>query len=488
MHAFPVLTSVDVATQYRAVVEAAALCGVRVGSVQPLATAALDSDLFAEVPETTFWWAAEPDEVLYAPYVPDWRDPALRSSCGMHGDKAGPTLPFEYTARFVEPPHRSSIERVRHADGLYYVGQSLYRGRMRRVCVANAIPDVVPDAPMKYAWRDVALLNYSADLAPHPLRLHWRGYSGRPTKAELIMAGVIPRRVATYGESVFWFDMARCLPDKVIDSASIRTPHFARATTITEDVAAPSGTGSRRSLSVGEFLYTVAPRHHDMKSLRRDLLGFLERVIIRGQHSRYLAGAGTHDTVPASPRIAALVTVLAHALPGAVPLIFSGQERFLSDLSNAEFGSPCTERYEEAELSLFSRDTTRSFRGISADELLRSHFLPTFTDLLSRLNVWSTERRVADPHLVPRLVRASSPTGQLLPAWRLIYSCARTQSGWGAIFSLSERAWINVCCSLGHGSAWLPLSITDVHRRPLEHGAVLRMRGIDIVLWEGSLG
>ena len=51
---------------YLAVVEAAGCLGIRFGSIAPLATLSIDSELIARFPDLTYWWHARPGELLVA--------------------------------------------------------------------------------------------------------------------------------------------------------------------------------------------------------------------------------------------------------------------------------------------------------------------------------------------------------------------------------------------------------------------------------------
>lgn len=371
--------------QYRAVVEAAAIAGVRVGAVQPLATAALDHPQFACDPSLTFWWAADPSEILYGPVLEEMSSSTVSISEGLPESiwKVRPPLPKGYAERFVEPPSRSSIRVVRREEGAYLVGKSLYRGRMVDVAIANAIPDVLPDMAEKYAWRDIALLNYWQTHIPCPAMLMGFVAHNARSSAERRMKSVMGERARRYGESLFWIDMARCLPPSVRNSAPRTTPTFASTKIFYEQITgnAPKWPNSPGTV-IGEFLCEIAPKAATPSEFRSRLYRFLSATGLQGEQTNYLAGPGTHDSIAPEPRVAAMLFLLASILPGAQLLIVSGHERFSLKPINAEFGKSGMVAYDESRLGLFSCDPLSALSGLSASTLAEEYQLPPMARLL----------------------------------------------------------------------------------------------------------
>ena len=385
-YADTLVSGLSVNDQYRAVIEAAAIAGVRVGTVQPLATAALDYPAFARDPSLTFWWVADPGEVMYAPVIEEWKPHSLASCVERSPYKSHivnrPELPRSYVERFVEPPSRSSIRVVHREEGSYFVGRSLYKGRMVDVAIANAIPDVIPDNVNQYAWSDIALLNYWKTHIPCPAMLMGFVEQNANSSALNKMKNVMRTRSQRYGESIFWIDMARCLPVEVRESAPKSTYTFKTTKLIYEQITGNSPIWSDCSGTViGDFLCEVAPRVKTRAEFRALLFRFLSTTGVQQLYTDYLAGAGTHDAIPPEPRISAMLILLASILPGAQMLIVSGQERFTSKPINAEFGN-MDSRYNENSMSLFSCDTKSPIQGVSADDLADKYNLPSMSRLL----------------------------------------------------------------------------------------------------------
>lgn len=408
----------DAREQYRAVVELAASAGVRMGTVQPLATAALDYPHFALNPSLTFWWVADPSEILFSPVVDEWLSGPLAAI--IHGAGYRPALrearipiPQRYAERFVEPPSKSTIRIVHREEGSYFVGKSLYRGRMVDVAIANAIPDVIPDKAEHYAWRDIALLNYWQTHVPSPCMLMGCEETNDTSSAMRQMVSVMCERRRKFGESLFWIDMARCLPSRVRDSAPPSSRFFRTTKLIYEQVSEEwQMPTDRQGAVIGDFLCSVAPRTRCRAEFRMRLFAFLSDYHARASLAEYLAGPGTHDALPLEPRVAALLMVLSHVLPGAQPLLVSGQERFVGEAINAEFGELGTAGYAEEALSLFSCDPDRSARGVPALVLAQTYGLASTARLLPAAAVVREHVRACQREGSPRFARIEGPGGQ----------------------------------------------------------------------------
>jgi hypothetical protein len=373
--------------QFRAAVEAAAVAGVRVGTVQALVTAALDTPAFARDPSLTFWWVADPSEVLYAPVVESMASINYDSANARDEYRscidARPPLPKSYAERFVEPPSRSSIRQEKRDEGIYWVGKSLYKGRMVDVTIANAIPDVIPDKVAHYAWRDVALLNYWQTHIPCPAMLMGLVAHNKNSSALQSMKRVMRERCRRYGESLFWIDMARCLPEVVRESAPQSTPIFNSTKVIYEQITGNKPMWSSSSGSVvGQFLCEVAPRGVTLANFRSRLFRFLSNAGVHDMRNNYLVGPGTHDVLASEPRVVAMLALLAYILPGAQMLIVSGHERFSSKPINAEFGDIGINGYNESNLSLFSFNPKAALSGLPTRDLADLHDLPPMSKLL----------------------------------------------------------------------------------------------------------
>jgi len=389
----PALTDVPVGVQYRALAELAAARGIRVGSVQPMMTAALDAPIFAEHSELTYWWAADPGEVLRAtrPRAAD----AMHLSSSRWDTAAAEHPPGrEFVARFVDPPHRSSLRTIDRPEGRYLVGRSMYRGRMTDVSIANALPDVIPQTGDDHAWSDVALLNYTGRRVP---LAHPEPDPGEPdSRALSVMSGILNNRARTYGETVFWLDMARSLPAGLRESATEGALGFAPQL-IHETVEGVSVSPDwPPGHCVGDFLYSVVPRKGGIREHAGRLAEFVGALhIADGRAGVYLAGPGTHDTLPLPPRLAATFWVLAFLLPGAVPLLYSGQERYWQGVSNFEFGIRDEGPPAVNDCSLFSHTPEMAWAGIDAGALAREYDLPPFvtlTDDLRRIRRQTRDR------------------------------------------------------------------------------------------------
>jgi hypothetical protein len=417
-YADPLVPQLCAREQYRAVVETAADAGVRVGAVQALATAALDTPALARDPSLTFWWAADPSEVLFAPVL-DWMTSISSASADAEDEyvsflNARPALPRSYTERFVEPPSRSSIRLVQRDEGIYWVGKSLYKRRMVDVAIANAIPDVIPDKADHYAWRDIALLNYWQTHIPCPAML--MGFVAHDTKSSALrmMKSVMRARSRRYGESLFWIDMARCLPAAVRESAPQSTPIFSSTKVIYEQITGnkPKWANSSGSV-VGEFLCDIAPRAATRANFRSRLFSFLSSTGVQERQNSYLVGPGTHDALAAEPRVAAMLIILAYILPGAQLLIVSGHERFSSRPINVEFGDAGIDAYDEFRMSLFSYNPKGALSGLSASSLAEEHDLPPMSRLLGPAVLLEDYvrqcRSAAPPTFVRKRINTSGP-------------------------------------------------------------------------------
>jgi hypothetical protein len=441
----PLLPGVAALTQYRALVQACRLLGMRAGSIVPLAALSIDSPLFAALPGLGYWWAAEPGSLVTCAPVDAAAGPAVRS---------GPTtVDPAAAARFTAAPASRDVRLVSRG-GDHYFWAPAAPGAGSGTTLANAFPDVLAGDAATYTWGDVALIRYGADICPGPAGVR-RPVAGDETlPAWTLLPAVLAWRHRELGESVMIIDVSRSIPAGVLHRARRIAAHWrddfaARlgqlgAGSLPADAVAGLLAELRRAAAapesadpdltlVGEELwefdapdasldavcgpltYCVSAHAHNRPVFVASLVHHLAALEHRTNRNAYLAGASNHDTMPPPPWATGLLYALYAFLPGAVPLLYSGVEWAAQQITNKEFGfhtSPelraLRDRLDDRSLGLFND------RPVDWSELAAAQPSPpayrVISDILaaqarlSHLSGWSYALYQPDPYRLPGCV------------------------------------------------------------------------------------
>lgn len=149
---------------------------------------------------------------------------------------------------------------------------------------------------------------------------------------------------------------------------------------VSEELWTFAGPG-RADAVVGPFLYCASPYARDAARLVRSLDHHVGQLAETVGALPFLAGASTHDTIPADPDITRLLLLYLWFLPRAIPFLFSGTEHGITEVVNREFG------FSVAEQDALSYDRLQMFSPLpvdwdSWDATSREAGLPEFIRLL----------------------------------------------------------------------------------------------------------
>ena len=382
----PLLPEAPALVQYRALCEAGGALGLRMGSVVPMATLAIDSPLFQVFPELGFWWNAAPGEFVFcagpveAPVTPYGSEPLSISP--------------QAQGRFVPAPDFSEVRQVPTAAGPHFVADDA------RVTLANAFPDVLGGGAGTYTWQDVATVNYTTSPVPAPTGAAVRDYAPQLFSWTL-MPAIIAWRYCEFGEQVHLIDVSPSVPLQVLtrarrlaaswqDGFSERlarlgagelgradaealvrdlrevseqpgSPLAEDLTLVGEELWQFDSPGPEVDCVAGPLIFCVSAHTRNREVFYRSLRHHLQSLAERQSGNPFLAGAANHDTMPASPGDVALLSVLYCFLPGAVTFIFSGTEWGAQQVTNKEFGFDTSsellqlrDQLDETRLGLFN--------------------------------------------------------------------------------------------------------------------------------------
>jgi len=367
----PLLPEISASGQYKALSQACRALGMRMGSIIPMATLAIDSSLFGIFPELGFWWRASPGELVFC----QDSDEAVKSF--------GPRRLFiggSVEGRFVDAPGVAEVGRVPTATGLHFVAHDA------QVTLANAFPDVLGGSAGTYTWQDVATVNYTNAVVPAPT-----GTAISEQAPELsswaLMPAVIAWRYHEFGERVQLIDVSPGVPAEVLvrakrlaggwradlsdrltrlGSGELDRPEAERLladlreitekdsitpvadlTIIGEELWQFDSPGPEFDAVVGPLIFCVSAHSRNRGLFFHSLRHHLDLLRERSGTNLYLAGASNHDTMPPVPGDVVLLYVLYCFLPGAVPFIFSGTEWGEQQITNKEFGFDTSEELLE---------------------------------------------------------------------------------------------------------------------------------------------
>lgn len=383
-------------SQYKAMIQACQMLGIRAGSVAPLTILAMDSPFFKASPDLGYWWLAEPGELLFARYLEQ----------GQHCSRSYPSkkeihIDDFHKPRFVEPPRAEDV-KVMEANGhVYYVASMEHCGQQRLITLANAFPDPVVGDTNSYTWKDVATVRYTRDLYPPPQGSRIKPEPDKTKPAWLIMPFLIAWRAENLGEDCFIIDVNENVPQEILRRASRvadcwnedyqllvdkllddpisldelrriydeldcsrdedgQVKQHRRIDFIAEELWNFEIDNSQISAITGPLINCVSAHSHNQDLLVQSLRHHLKLLESSASPRLYFGGVANHDTIPPSPRIAPLLYAIYHFLPRSVPMIFSGNEYYAPMIINKEFGfsSPeleaLRENLRDEDLALFN--------------------------------------------------------------------------------------------------------------------------------------
>lgn len=327
----PLLPELSADELYVALVESCRILGIRAGSILPMATLALDSNLFREQPALGFWWEAEPGEVLTA--MPGDVTVRAKRAGWVASDAA------LMSSRFSAPPSPGTPRLVRVDDQAYLVAEV----EGRTVTLANAFTDPPPGNACNAVWPDVAMLNYTSVRYP---------YFAGACPAELfdcaqpafeLSRRMLRWRTEVLGECVFLLDLCASVPEDAIAAARAAAAEAGCGVTLIGEELWEFDTESETlDAIVGPLVYCVSAHTYNPRVVLESLRYHLRLLELRSRGNSFLAGLANHDTMPPLPEYSPLLCVCYAFLPGAVTLIFSGSEWHAQLVTNPEFGLTTT--------------------------------------------------------------------------------------------------------------------------------------------------
>ena len=313
--------------QYRALVQACHVLGMRAGSIVPMATLAMDCPWFAADPRIGFWWDGEPGQLLCGPG--NVTTPAERDSDPVI-DNVFPATPD----RFVEPPAKVVVAT--------WHGQRFYvsEGARTRVTLANAFPPPGGRTVGTMTWADVAMVKYTTGNCPAAAGAAHAEATAPTAPARTLMAQVLKWRHEALGEEVFLIDVNPSVPAEVLELARAGSPEASRCMTfIGEELWSYDSPSRVLDAVVGPLVYGVSAHTRNLPILVESLRYHLRLLDEHRPQTVFLAAGANHDTTPPTPEGAAILAVCYAFMPGAIPLIYSGTEFHAQLLTNAQFGS-----------------------------------------------------------------------------------------------------------------------------------------------------
>lgn len=427
------LPGVSARMQYKALVQACKLMGMRPGSIVPLTILSMDCPAFKIFPELGFWWTAPIGERLFA-------DPPQLLAAS-EGPRPHGVIDIGHEARqkFCDPPEPGELVVEFHEEQGYFVGRRA-NGPHEPLTLANAFPDPVVRDASSYTWSDVATVRYTQGPIPPAQGLSHALAYDPSSPAWSIMPHVLAWRAIALGEEVFLIDVNQCVPEPVLARARAiveRPPE--RYTAQVERLLAPgiereeaeailcdlerpapacSGQGGSKRVEliaeelwnfdnvsdsvdaiVGPLIFCVSAHSHCQRTLVRSLRHHL-RVLERNTPSKpYLGGVGNHDTRPPNPELSALLYATYSLLPNGVPMIFSGTEFGAQLITNKEFG------FSSDDLVRFKHDFVDSRLGLFNDLPLNWEGLPR--PKKSSSQPWISPALIAEVNSLRRTVYAT---------------------------------------------------------------------------------
>jgi hypothetical protein len=371
--------------QYRAFIEMAGILGIRVGSIVPMATLAIDSPLFRYVPELGYWWRCEPGRIADVSNIQRW----TASTVG------GLPLPTDIKDSlrdlFSAPPARETLEQHASGDASLWVGR--VSGSAAGVSLCNAFPDIGGDSST-YAWRDVVALNFTGEAGPRvagsPIPHH---LTPSPRVRTLISAS-LAWRSRVLGEDLIWVDLSSSIPGDLLEAAvqlhdvwcddwgdmldamgrgtlplddadslleamhgmPLRGPRRsdrAFPEIIGEELWSFAASSDRVRVVSGPLAYCVGAHSHRPEVLVSSLRHYLSELEKLPPGRNYLAMVSNHDTRPVESRVGLVLFEFFQGLPGSIASLFSGFEWGERTITNKEFGFD-REALAEEELALFT--------------------------------------------------------------------------------------------------------------------------------------
>ena len=355
----PLLFDVSTDTQYRAYIQAAHCLGIKAGSVVPLSTLSIDSDLFIQYPSLGYWWTAPPGQKLYAEHMTDLNiSSRLMSTSRIDISQYSKKL-------FVEPPTQEQVFVLNTQQGNFICAYKTLDGQRTLITIANAVPDPIAGRKESYTWSDVAAIRYTKSHIP-PFQgvkqeLDWDS----TLTSWSIMPYILQYREEFYGEDVVLIDANQSVPvditkigKRVECPSTLPVKHENNIGIIIEELwHFDSPSGHEKSTVVGPLVFCVGPHSYNSATFHTSLRYHLQLLSNRHQKNLYYGGFGNHDTRPINPELLPLIIMITALLPGSVPALFSGQEHGASLIVNKEFGFNLSEidtTLNDANLALFN--------------------------------------------------------------------------------------------------------------------------------------
>ncbi|MGV8125200.1 MAG: alpha-amylase [Candidatus Xenobiia bacterium LiM19] len=376
------LCDLDVGEQFKALVEACHLLGMKVILEFVFRTGAKDSDWIPQHPEWFYWidrniperlstMSHEEMKAAYGnPIFPDAELAEIKRKVEAHDLTELPPPPELYRKMFKLPPEGSG--KVNKNDKGQFIGLSVdpYTGETGETRIPGAFADWPPD-DVQPPWTDVTYLRlYNDEDAKHP-RFNYiayntiRMYDTALARAELAnrplwdkIAGIIPHYQKSYGINGVMVDMGHALPPslmkEIVGAARQNDPDFAF---LSEDF-----TITEKSLQSGYNVVLGYAWHVEHE--RDKILQMLTHAGITGMPISFFATSESHNTPRSAARHGGVkfsrsVYLVNCFVPRGIPFIHNGFELGETHPVNTglDFTAGDIESFRGKTLALFDRQS-----------------------------------------------------------------------------------------------------------------------------------
>lgn len=372
----PLLPGFSPLFQYKVLIQACRKLGIRSGSIVPLATLSLDSPLFKYLPGIGFWWAADPQELLYCE---DQSDDLLENN--LNDDFNPPQISNIDKTRFLPAPLPENVRSKIIGEHLHYIAEVEHQGHKLSATLANAFPDVVAGDSETYTWGDVTPIKYINQVFPPPMGIRCSEKYDPALPAWQIMPYLIAWRAHVLGEEVFLVDVNQSVPEKILMrsqqiyenwdakyedlinrifssqedsiilseltelldfdyklSTSEEYTSTPKLQYISEELWSFNSDSDLIKTVVGPLIFCVSAHTRNHEVFLESLRNHLQELGKNLPANLYTAGVSNHDTMPPIPWLSSLLFSTYYFLPNSIPLIFSGTEFYAQSITNKEFG------------------------------------------------------------------------------------------------------------------------------------------------------
>jgi len=393
------LSDLNVSEQFKSLVEACHLLGMKVILEFVFRTGSKDSDWILQHPDWFYWIdsavperssAMSPDEMKASygnPIFPDAELAEIKRKVEIHDFNELPPPPEQFRKMFKLPPE--GPDKVKKNEKGQYRGQSVdpYTGGTVETKIPGAFADWPPD-DVQPPWTDVTYLRLYIDEDSRNPKFNYiayntlRMYDTALAKAELAhrplwdkISGIIPHYQKSFGINGVMVDMGHALPpslmQEIVSTARRNDADFAF---LSEDFSI-----TEKSLQSGYNAVLGYAWHVEHE--RDKAVDLLRHAGISGMPISYFATSESHNTPRSASREGGVkhsqcVYLLNCFAPRGIPFIHNGFELGETHPVNTglDFTVEDIEGFRGKTLALFDR---QSFDWLRAEQ---------FSDYISKLN------------------------------------------------------------------------------------------------------